>query len=56
MKVIGIIKDDCITGVQYGVIEIPDPEIKKLVHSQETLRNIQKIKAKKFRAENTKHK
>lgn len=27
MKVIGIVKNNCITGVEYGVIEIPDREI-----------------------------
>lgn len=56
MKVIGIIKEDKITDVQYGVIEIPDPENKKVVSIQKAIEKTQEVKKQKIRAENTKHK
>ena len=34
MKVIGIVKNNCITGVEYGLIEIPDREIAKIKNPQ----------------------
>lgn len=56
MKVVGIIKDDKITGVQYGIIELPDPEDKKVASIKRALKKIQEIKNQKLRTERTKHK
>ncbi len=34
MKVIGIVKNNCITGVEYGLVEIPDREIANIKNAQ----------------------
>ena len=46
MKVIGIIKNDPITGVMYGLIEIPDQDISKNKRIRDTHQAIAKIQVK----------
>ena len=50
MKIIGIVKNNCITGIEYGVIEIADfkekhskvePKVKKIKGKKESKSKIQ---------------
>ena len=54
-KVIGIIEDNSVTGVQYGEIEVPETST-KIQYTQKQYAKICAKKAQKIRSENTKKK
>ncbi len=59
MKVIGIIEDNHITGVQYGEIEIldaPVPNDKSIINAYRKATELQKLRKAQIRKNNTKHK
>ncbi len=58
MKVIKIIRDDSITGVQYGIVDVPDnvPKISRVYRAIQKIKKIQAARANMKRSENTKKK
>jgi len=60
MKVIKMVKDDCITGVEYGMADIPDTEIKnKTTTASDAYQQTQQVRSARnarMRKNNTKHK
>ncbi len=55
VKVIKIIKDDAITGVQYGTVDVPQTPT-KIERAQQTFERIKNTQIKKSRNERTKNK
>lgn len=54
-KVVTIIKDDSITGVCYGTVEVPETPT-HINRAQRAFKKAQSIKATKMRSERTKKK
>ncbi len=58
MKVIKIIRDDSITGIQYGIVDIPD-KVQRPSKAYRAIQKIKRIQAARnltIRAEKTKNK
>lgn len=55
VKVIGIIENNSVTGVQYGEIEVPETST-KIKHAQKQYAKICAKKSQKVRSERTKSK
>ncbi len=57
MKIITIIEDNAITGVQYGTVEIREGKKNTKLHrTLQKIQNIQSARNAAIRAERTKHK
>lgn len=59
MKVVKIIKDNCITGVEYGMVDVPDTEIKdkkSAADAYQKTRQISSARNARMRKNNTQHK
>ncbi len=60
MKVVKMIKNDCITGVEYGVVDMPDTGIENnsanAASAYQQMQQIRKSRNTRIRKNNTKHK
>ena len=54
-KIIGIVKNDSITGVQYGTVDVPENVI-TIKYAKETFKKAQSARTHKARNERTKKK
>ncbi len=60
MKVVKMIKNDCITGVEYGAVEVPGTEIENhnanATGAYQQMQQIRKSRNTRIRKNSTKHK
>lgn len=61
VKIITIVKNDPITGIEYGTIEVPETEIeisdkKYAAAYADAMARVQSVQTQKFRGNNTKNK
>ncbi len=57
MKAVTIVENNAITGIRYGTIDIPAPEIKReAARTYARVQRVQAARAKKIRNEHTKQK